>query len=311
LTFHGKCDGEFKNLFNSVPPNIWSKTRSASLRLKVAWDFSGGLIKKISFDSIDLKVKSRTAVAQKIRERCRMKRDERLLSLKSQGKTMDCIAKNAASHHFYYTGKYTRFADWRFIHRARLNTVPLRGNTPWASGDKHCRKCGYAQETLPHVLEHCKPFYTGYTCRHNAIVDRVKKLINGSGKLELVSENQTIDSSLLKPDLVATNGMTAYIFDITCPFENNYQAFIDARQRKETHYVELANNLKISMKLNKVEVVAIVVGALGTWDPKNDKVLSRLCSQSYLRMFRKLCVSDCIKWSRDLYIEFVSGKRQY
>ncbi|GIX76404.1 hypothetical protein CEXT_111131 [Caerostris extrusa] len=34
---------------------------------------------------------------------------------------MECVALSPSSSHFITDGKYTRFADWRFIHKARLN----------------------------------------------------------------------------------------------------------------------------------------------------------------------------------------------
>ncbi|GFU79296.1 hypothetical protein TNCV_2138191 [Trichonephila clavipes] len=34
-------------------------------------------------------------------------------------------------------------------------------------------------------------------------------------------------------------------------------------------------------------------------------------TNSYLRLLRKLCVSDCIRWSRDIYIQHLTGVQQY
>ncbi|GIY44818.1 retrovirus-related Pol polyprotein from type-1 retrotransposable element R2 [Caerostris darwini] len=34
-------------------------------------------------------------------------------------------------------------------------------------------------------------------------------------------------------------------------------------------------------------------------------------SRAFLNKHRKLCVSDCIRWSRDIYIEFLTGHCQY
>ncbi|GIY82495.1 hypothetical protein CEXT_352181 [Caerostris extrusa] len=39
--------------------------------------------------------------------------------------------------------------------------------------------------------------------------------------------------------------------------------------------------------------------------------MRKFCSKSYLNLFRKLCVSDTIKWSRDIYIEHLTGHRQF
>ncbi|GBN19286.1 hypothetical protein AVEN_269400-1 [Araneus ventricosus] len=60
-----------------------------------------------------------------------------------------------------------------------------------------------------------------------------------------------------------------------------------------------------------VEIIPFVMGSCGTWDPQNDSFMRNLCSRSYLKLFQKLCVSDTLRWSRDLFIEHVTGVRQY
>ncbi|KAK3911668.1 hypothetical protein KUF71_021329, partial [Frankliniella fusca] len=52
------------------------------------------------------------------------------------------------------------------------------------------------------------------------------------------------------------------------------------------------------------KAAAIVVGSLGTWDPANDEVLKmlRIPPQKFKNLKRK-CVSDTIRWSRDMYVE--------
>ncbi|KAF8797270.1 hypothetical protein HNY73_001555 [Argiope bruennichi] len=45
--------------------------------------------------------------------------------------------------------------------------------------------------------------------------------------------------------------------------------------------------------------------------PNNDRLMKKFCSRSYLNLFRKLCVSYTIRWSRDIYIEHITGHRQY
>ncbi|GIY87767.1 retrovirus-related Pol polyprotein from type-1 retrotransposable element R2 [Caerostris darwini] len=58
-------------------------------------------------------------------------------------------------------------------------------------------------------------------------------------------------------------------------------------------------------------IVPILVGALGSWDPENDSFLRRFMGRAFLNKHRKLCVSVCIRWSRDIYIEFLTGHCQY
>ncbi|KYN17841.1 hypothetical protein ALC57_09880 [Trachymyrmex cornetzi] len=39
-------------------------------------------------------------------------------------------------------GSFMCFADWRFIHKSRLNVLPLNGARRWETNDKRCRQCG-------------------------------------------------------------------------------------------------------------------------------------------------------------------------
>ncbi|KAG8225597.1 hypothetical protein J437_LFUL004165 [Ladona fulva] len=77
---------------------------------------------------------------------------------------------HAASSHFLRDGRHTRFCDWRFIHRAQLNLLPLNAARHGvARGDMRCTRCGTAAETLPHVLNHCAPHSAAWTECHNEI----------------------------------------------------------------------------------------------------------------------------------------------
>ncbi|GFY70262.1 hypothetical protein TNIN_447671, partial [Trichonephila inaurata madagascariensis] len=43
----------------------------------------------------------------------------------------------------------------------------------------------------------------------------------------------------------------------------------------------------------------------------NDTFLRKIATPSYLSVMRKLCVSDCIRWSRDIYIQHLTGVQQH
>ena len=154
-----------------------------------------------------------------------------LLDKPDQGKVFDATARWSVSNHFLRSGQSTRFCDWRFIHRARLDCLPLNGTRRFdAEGDKRCRRCGYATETLPHVINHCRHQLGNMTGRHDAILDRIVKAVPAS--LGTVSINRKVaDSSLaLRPDLVVTDvaNRKVVIMDVTVPFENRYEALVVA-----------------------------------------------------------------------------------
>ncbi|XP_067390548.1 uncharacterized protein T26G10.4-like [Emydura macquarii macquarii] len=102
---------------------------------------------------------------------------ESLKKKPDQGKVFEVTSKWDASNHFLVGGGYTRFADWWFIHRARLNCFPLNGAVCHGKWDKHCRRCGYVNKTLPHVLCGCKPHSRAWQLRHNTIQDHLVKAI--------------------------------------------------------------------------------------------------------------------------------------
>ncbi|GFR18774.1 uncharacterized protein TNCT_114971 [Trichonephila clavata] len=140
---------------------------------------------------------------------------QQLISSKKHGKTMDCVSMAPASSYFLTNKKYTRFADWRFVHKARLNLVPLnankRGNLPAAC---LCRKCGKFDETLPHVINHCPSYSAAWQMRHNATLARIRAVVAYKGTV--LSENQVVFSNRHRPDLVAQIDNSIYI-DVTAP----------------------------------------------------------------------------------------------
>ncbi|XP_077691524.1 uncharacterized protein LOC144275853 isoform X1 [Eretmochelys imbricata] len=144
-----------------------------------------------------------------------------------QGNAFELTSKWDASNHFLARGG---FADWRYIHRARLNCVPFNGAIRHGNRDKRCRKCGYSNETLPHVLCSCKPHSRAWQLRHNAIQNRLVKAI--APCLGAVAVNCAIPGtdSLLRPDVVITDEAQKKIIliDITVPFENRTLAFREA-----------------------------------------------------------------------------------
>ncbi|KAF8797217.1 Retrovirus-related Pol polyprotein type-2 like protein [Argiope bruennichi] len=301
----GVTKGPFSTTDNAYS-NVWTCARLASRRLGVAWEFDDG-VPRVKYNDLVVRASGRRKVIFSIRDRLRNNRSTTLINKPSQGKAMECVAQSPASSHFIADGTYTRFADWRFIHRARLNLLPLNGSQVWKE-DKRCRRCNEADlETLPHVLNHWKGKSRGWQLRHDTIVARVKKAL--ATRCTIISENQSVGPNNLHPDLVVQSGNKVYIVDVTIPFENRMEGFEKAKRLKHDKYASLLPLYSSSGM--QVSIVPIVVGALGAWDPENDRFLSKYMSRGYLNKFRKLCVSDCIKWSRDIYVEHITGHRQF
>ena len=185
--------------------------------------------------------------------------------------------------------------------------IPLNAYKHGPVADKCCRRCGNGsdgrQETLPHHLNHCMRYSSTYKARHNAIVERLKNAARG--RWSVLREDQRVGSGDLRPDLVLQKGNEILIIDVTVPIENEYIAFDRARQSKEEKYTDIARELSVDGKKAKVEAVS--VGSLGSWDPKNDRVIKRLFSEGYANLMRKIVVSETITHSSNIYYEHISG----
>ncbi|XP_035205576.1 uncharacterized protein LOC118180617 [Stegodyphus dumicola] len=177
---------------------------------------------------------------------------------------------------------------------------------PWDRSRRGCRRCSSTEETLPHVLNHCMRYSAAYQSRHNAVMDRVHKA--AGSRWNLLSANQVFPGTNLRPDLVLCKDRSAIVIDVTISFENRLSAFSSAREDKITKYRPVVDLLKRDFA--DVRSYAFVVGSLGAWDKENDKLLRRLCSNKYANLLRKLVVSETIRYSRNIYVEHLTGIRQ-
>ncbi|KAH1171198.1 hypothetical protein KIL84_006816 [Mauremys mutica] len=117
------------------------------------------------------------------------------------------------------------------------------------------------------LLEHSMKYYTWLPwCNLFAVQ---------LGRVERVLPIPGIDSRL-RPNIVVTDAekKKVLLVDVTVPFENRSPAFHEARARKESKYTPLAETLRAQGY--EVQVHALIVGALGSWDPRNEMVL-RAC----------------------------------
>ena len=135
----GKNEGECRQN-NSGISLTWTQARKASARNKVIWEvekFKPAVTKgeKTLYHS------QRHQVMSTLRKHPHAMHLDALLQLPSQGKAMDCIANERSSSHFLQTRDFIRFADWRFIHLARLNLLMLNGSRHHDhQGNKSCRR---------------------------------------------------------------------------------------------------------------------------------------------------------------------------
>ncbi|CAN7978579.1 unnamed protein product [Ixodes persulcatus] len=95
---------------------------------------------------------------------------------------------------------------------------------------------------------------------------------------------------------------------LTSPVPSTRHAALqEARQQKIEKYEPTKQYL--CRRYQRVTADVVIVGALGSWDPDNDATLRKLCSKSYLRLMKKLIISETIACSRDIYASHITGKR--
>ncbi|XP_037557279.1 uncharacterized protein LOC119434043 [Dermacentor silvarum] len=76
------------------------------------------------------------------------------------------------------------------------------------------------------------------------------------------------------------------------PVRQPARSLTAARQAKKEKYQPVREYLL--RKFQKVSVATIVVGVIGSWEPRNDRVMHRFCSRKYLRLLKNLAASETI-----------------
>ncbi|KAG8235787.1 hypothetical protein J437_LFUL016119 [Ladona fulva] len=303
--------------------STWSLIRKATrcaksiVRIKWGWD---NAVKKIfikmsalGFNEKVVKVShsSRSCIYKFLRRAAVESFLKKLIAKPDQGKVYELSSISSVSNHFLRSGRYTRFCDWRFIHRARLNVLPLyaalRGGV---CNETKCRWCYSAEETLPHVLNHCPAHMKAIKMRHDIIANLLVSSLPSEWDVTVNKIVEGVNSSL-RPDLLVRESCEGFIhiFDVAVSFDNRPLAFTKARKLKIRKYSSLANSLRHSLGCKfQVTLDALVIGSLGSWDQKNDRIFERLhISGKKARIIKEKMVSIAIKWSRNIYIEHVTG----
>ncbi|CAB4023934.1 Hypothetical predicted protein [Paramuricea clavata] len=283
----------------SCTGSLWSHTRNATKTVSITMNVPDVGPPSISSPDYADEVAAKD-VCRFLHNLERENSAKALCDLRDQGKVARSLSNDKFGNgsNWHYTGLNLRFNDWRFIHRARLNCIPINSvKHRWSNSSPSCRHCEH-DETLPHVLCHCTPNMPAITIRHNKIVDRITNAVcHGS-----ISTNQTVrdSGSPVHPDIVIQNNNHVTIIDVCCPFENGEEALEEAVARKELKYLHLKSHFEVQNK--SCEVFGFAIGAHGTWHPGNERVLSALgMSPRYKNLFRKLCCTDVIQGSTDIY----------
>lgn len=312
LYLSGQLDGIYRTPTVDVN-SLWTSARAATRRLSstipVAWyaSPSGSLFASLGGSPI-----SPRNTQRKLTEAVRAQYLSTLIAKKDQGSSYRTPCDSAPSNRWVQDGSFLRFTDWRFIHRARLNLLPVNGARRWdTTSDKRCRRCGYTTETLNHVLSSCPVNLTEIRRRHNRIHDRLRKAIPSHPNIEVKHDSTIVGTGGLRPDIVAINrsDQSAVIVEIHSPYDNGTDAINRADERKLTKYQPLID--KLEREGLSVQFHTLVVTALGRLGGGTLEALRALRIPAwYSKLMIKLLVSDAIRGSRDVYTYHITGHIQ-
>lgn len=114
----------------------------------------------------------------------------------------------------------------------------------------------------------------------------------------------------MRLDLVVTHEQSRNIvgLDVTVAFENTFEEVEKAILEQILKYQPLTDSMR--RRGYTVHVDRYVIDALGAWHTWKDRLLALLrFSSGFVGLMRQLLVSKPINWSRDIYVEHVTGAR--
>lgn len=267
----------------AIAGDVWTQCRPASRRLGVRWSVSeeGNFILSVG----DVLCTEYKAITRKLHHLANLRWRREWEGLADQGKTVASHSRYACSNHFLRTSTALAQYEVNWLFKARLNLLPLRNIRgrfkSYAEPSLACSRCGHSQETLPHVLNHCRPVMVDIRARHDSIVrelmDRLPRDTFARCDADVVcKEHATRTGEQLRPDLVLRDksGRTVVV-DVACPFDNGAASLSLAEDRKHSKYEELCNSIRLASG-KPVELHTFVVGALGSYAEGNATTLRAL-----------------------------------
>ena len=92
---------------------------------------------------------------------------------------------------------------------------------------------------------------------------------------------------------ISPDESSVLLVKVCCPFEGSPTALEDAEQPMRQTLLQ---------KYSSVEILPFIIGALGSWYPPNDRVLSRLhIGRRYASLMWRLCVVSAISGSQTIW----------
>ena len=253
--------GLYRLRFGPAGTNLWTLARGAAKRLRARIDVSGDENFRIIADDVSvLPAKAVRGLRQVVRQR----HTRKFISAPHQGRVASALAIDQSTKDIArLTSCRTdlQHNDWKYLHRARLDLLPLRGYS-WSSFDnKSCRHCGESSENGLHVLNNCKVNLTLATQRHDAVLELFHHLLSRKGYAATI--NRRLPETRLRPEVELQVSGSRLMINVAVSYDlqENLEA---AYTRKVVKYQHLG------------QVLPLVLGSLGSWHPLNDDIRSLL-----------------------------------
>ncbi|RUS74704.1 hypothetical protein EGW08_017534 [Elysia chlorotica] len=174
---------------------------------------------------------------------------------------LDLDKKSKDVTHLLSSRSSLSFTAWSYWAKLRVNGLAVRGAPGSTAPDKLCRFCRSKQETTSHVVSACPVHLPEMTGRHDRVQQILTDLLWDQG-IEAVPNTSAEDGRSI-PDVTVVEGGTRLYIDVTVPFDDPANLY-RAAQDKLDKYGHLGT------------VFPLVVGALGSWLPENDRIPAAL-----------------------------------
>ncbi|XP_071446449.1 uncharacterized protein [Hetaerina americana] len=161
--------------------------------------------------------------------------------------------------------------------RRRRTKARSKGRKARMSNSKRQPKSreGWSLQTFKYEVNQNMENAQGMKKRHDDVIYEILAALPSHVKVN-VDRKLPYSRSRLRPDLLVVDNFrrTVAIAEVTCPFGGDKKTMMAARKGKMSKYRKERTNLRKRLAPGKnVTLGAIVVGSLGAWDERNDKVL--------------------------------------
>ena len=198
---------------------------------------------------------------------------------------------------------HTKLCDFRFIHRARLNLVPVRAINVWNPPEnQNCRRCQADRETLNHTLNNCSVMRKEIIKRHNDIRDLLASSV--PQRIRVLKEQRFGN---MQPDLILQNDYTkeAAILDVKVSAEA-VESFQRNLEQMNLKYDNLRRAYEISGFSTSINVIQL--GALGSFSRSSFAVLRKFINtRREITNFIRRASNLVVHHSRNISTQHLTG----